>query len=451
MGLNFSDALHLSWRNLFQHKKRSITVIIVVSVLFSSVLSYSLLTSGIKKTAINASMSQTKNKIYIKVHKHENEPKEEKTIYTKEEIVDIDLRPHKNHDFIKDIENRARLFNGKIIGYYRYYQIDFPYQIVDKSVAESFIDPNSWDKIPEDKIPVVTLDGWKLPSSKDYDGLRNRLKNTIYKVGSLSKINEEDVLSNNTTILTPILRSLPTPSVNGSIWFIDDGTGKIENFIRQQITTYLTEDKNKNFYTVAKIESDPIISFENPKEATDFINPDQKILGLNSYREQKYSHENLFGTTIDLIANFRSIQFLYTLLILFLLVIAIIITITTMSHIIDEDAPTIALYRAMRATTKSIYFIYFLYLLELCLMTLIAIFFITFVTIIITYLMSASTLSNNLMKFYNLSQAPKIFYVTENNIISLVLITILLIAPISLLFSAHQFSTKNIAKKLKED
>lgn len=84
-------------------------------------------------------------------------------------------------------------------------------------------------------------------------------------------------------------------------------------------------------------------------------------------------------------------------------------------------------------------------------MTLIVIFFITFVTIIITYLMSASTLSNNLMKFYNLSQAPKIFYVTENNIISLVLITILLIAPISLLFSAHQFSTKNIAKKLKED
>ena len=122
-----------------------------------------------------------------------------------------------------------------------------------------------------------------------------------------------------------------------------------------------------------------------------------------------------------------------------------------MSHIIDEDAPTIALYRAMGATTKSIYFIYFLYLLELCLMTLIVIFFITFVTIIITYLMSASTLSNNLMKFYNLSQAPKIFYVTENNIISLVLITILLIAPISLLFSAHQFSTKNIAKKLKED
>lgn len=451
MGLNFSDALHLSHRNLFQHKKRSITVIIVVSVLFSSVLSYSLLTSGIKKTAINASMSQTKNKIYIKVHKHENEPKEEKTIYTKEEIVDIDLRPHKNHDFIKDIENRARLFNGKIIGYYRYYQIDFPYQIVDKSVAESFIDPNSWDKIPEDKIPVVTLDGWKLPSSKDYDGLCNRLKNTIYKVGSLPKINEEDVLSNNTTILTPILRSLPTPSVNGSIWFIDDGTGEIENFIRQQIATYLTEDKNKNFYTVAKIESDPIISFENPKEATDFINPDQKILGLNSYREQKYSYENLFGTTMDLIANFRSIQFLYTLLILLLLVIAIIITITTMSHIIDEDAPTIALYRAMGATTKSIYFIYFLYLLELCLMTLIAIFFITFVTIIITYLMSASTLSNNLMKFYNLSQAPKIFYVTENNIISLVLITVLLIAPISLLFSAHQFSTKNIAKKLKED
>ena len=123
-----------------------------------------------------------------------------------------------------------------------------------------------------------------------------------------------------------------------------------------------------------------------------------------------------------------------------------------MSHIIDEDAPAIALYRAMGATTKSIYFIYFLYLLELCLMTLIAIFFITFIiTIIITYLMSASTLSNNLMKFYNLNQAPKIFYATGNNIIFFVLATILLIAPISLLFSAHQFSTKNIAKKLKED
>ena len=451
MGLKFSDALHLSWKNLFQHKKRSLTVIITISVLFSTVLIYSLFTSGIKKTAISASMNQTNNKIYIKVNSRENDFRKEKFISTKEEIPNLDLRPIKNQNTINDISRRVRIYDSKIIGFHWYYQIDFPYQVIDKSIAEDFIDPSLWNKIPEGKIPVITIDEWKLSNPKEHVDLKNNLYNTIFKVGRLPKLNKKEALSNNVTVLTPILQNLPESFIDSSIWFIDDGTGKVEDFIRQQIAIYLSEDENRKSFLFTQPEASPVISFSNPKNAVKFISPNKKTLGLNNYSEEKYSYEDLFGTTLNIINSFNSMQFLYIFSILLLLVITIIVTTVTFFHVIDEDTPVIALYRAMGATAKSIYLIYFLYLLELCLLALLAIILTVFITITFTYILFTETLSTTLAKFYNLSQAPKIFFIAENIIIPIVLIIIPLIAPISLLFSIRQFSSKNIAKRLKED
>ena len=38
MGLKFSDALRLSWSNIAEHKKRSVAIIVTISILFGAIM-----------------------------------------------------------------------------------------------------------------------------------------------------------------------------------------------------------------------------------------------------------------------------------------------------------------------------------------------------------------------------------------------------------------------------
>ena len=59
MGLKFSDALRLSWSNIAQHKKRSVVIILTISILFGVIMGFNFLTFGMEKTMLSASAGQT--------------------------------------------------------------------------------------------------------------------------------------------------------------------------------------------------------------------------------------------------------------------------------------------------------------------------------------------------------------------------------------------------------
>lgn len=65
MGLKFSDALRLSWSNIAQHKKRSVVIILTISILFGVIMGFNFLTFGMEKTMLSASAGQTGGDIYI--------------------------------------------------------------------------------------------------------------------------------------------------------------------------------------------------------------------------------------------------------------------------------------------------------------------------------------------------------------------------------------------------
>ena len=104
MGIKLSDILSLSWKNVFYHKKRSITVIITVSILFATILSYSILASSIEKIAISASMSQTKSKIYLTVEAREEKSAAEKTLYTNSNMSKLNLTPVIDQSFLEGVK-----------------------------------------------------------------------------------------------------------------------------------------------------------------------------------------------------------------------------------------------------------------------------------------------------------------------------------------------------------
>ena len=80
-----------------------------------------------------------------------------------------------------------------------------------------------------------------------------------------------------------------------------------------------------------------------------------------------------------------------------------------------------------------------------------ATFVIAFIFIAIMAVTSAGALAVRLQEFYKLSYLPKVTLFLFNKMFWLILVIIMLVAPISLLFTRRRFSAKYIAKKLKED
>lgn len=450
MSIKLSDALSLSWKNIFHHKKRSITVIITITILFTTILAYSILVKSIEKLAISASISQTKSKIYLTVQNTEKNSVTDEITITNRNLSKLNLSPIINQDSIESIKKEVSEYNGKIVGFYKSYQLDFPYQIIDKQVAESIIDKNLWSDMPQDKIPVITMADWSFPNTPDYKAIKNRLENEIFKVGFIPSLNTKKITSEKYTFLVPLFQSLPR-NKEDLLLFIDDGTGKIEKFIKKQIEVYLQEDTERNFFSQTETGISTVVTFDSPDDLSRYMYPGKTFLGIRDYREQKYTYQDLFGTTVDLISNLESLKSLFIICFLTLLLITIVITLVALSHIIEEDTPIITLYRAFGASTPNICIIYLLYLFELMILSVISIFFFITFFLILLVLFFSGTVSEALMNFYNLKQIPQFHFSIDPDTIITIIITILVVAPISLLLSIKQFSPKQIAKRLKED
>lgn len=105
----------------------------------------------------------------------------------------------------------------------------------------------------------------------------------------------------------------------------------------------------------------------------------------------------------------------------------------------------------MGASTSNIYLIYFLYLIELCLLAVVVAMVIAFVFIGLLAITSIGALAERLQEFYNLKYLPEVTLFRFNGAFWAIIVTIMLVAPLSLLLTMRRFSAKHIAKKLKED
>ena len=134
-----------------------------------------------------------------------------------------------------------------------------------------------------------------------------------------------------------------------------------------------------------------------------------------------------------------------------ILIVAVVIATFTFAHLVDQDANTIALYRSMGATANNIYLIYFLYLLELCLLALVVSLLLGVVVVGVMAWMNAGALAEKWQSFWALSELPKVSLFGIDWHFWMVVIVMLLIAPAALIFTQGRFSSRHIAKQLKED
>lgn len=454
MGLKFSDALRLSWSNIAEHKKRSVIIVLTISLLFGVIMGFNFITSGMEKTVISASAGQTGEEVYLEAWYRQNEGNSwHETIEGAKDVGRIDLVPVLGIEEDQKVRERVAEYGGEVLGYYWYYQLDYPYRVIDKTVVERFIDADLWKSLPEEKMPTIMPEGWE-PPVYSFNGetdtrLHDRIGDSLYRVGSIPNTEEGNPTLEEFNPLNVILAQLSS-ATNDGFWLVDDGSVKVERYIRNQLEKYLTE--GYGWYTTAPVQKKMVVRFSDPYRAANFVGTDEEALGVNIYTSgYHYGAQDIFGTTVAAVQSFNRLRAILIATEVLLLIVAVIVAVMTFVHLIDSDAATVALYRAMGASTDEIYVIYLLYLVELCLLAMAATIMIAMLFVGGMALTSAGALAVRLQEFYNLCDLPKVIFCLFNRAFWWILAMILVIAPLSLFFTLRRFSPKHIAKKLKED
>ncbi len=194
----------------------------------------------------------------------------------------------------------------------------------------------------------------------------------------------------------------------------------------------------------------PIIEFTNSKRAYDFYKNENCALDRNIGKCTSFTVQELVGNRLQTQDALDTLYILLRYIGAILLLIAVTISVFTFMRLITENAHSIALYRSLGASTLDILFIYLFYLLELCFFTMI---FATAIGVVfagIITVVDAEALSRLLTSVYSRHVSVGLL-VGFSRDIARVFLAILGVAPICSILTSDQLSTKNIAKKIKED
>ena len=143
--LKFSDALHLSWSNISQHKGRSAIVILTISILFGVVMAFNFMLEGLSKTTFDAAMQASDGKIYIAAGYNEIASINEGDYFKVNNLEDAE----------KAIVESVKRYHGQIIGQVvQYNDVGSSRWTINQELAERF-DELDFDKLQEDQIPYV--------------------------------------------------------------------------------------------------------------------------------------------------------------------------------------------------------------------------------------------------------------------------------------------------------
>lgn len=461
MGIKFSDALRLSWSNISGHKVRSIIIILSISVLFGFIMGFNFVMNGIERTALELNQDATGGATYVSAKTRDVNVLHYTDII--QEISDLpEFRIQFKQSEFDTLRDRASRFHGEIVGYTWRPITEFLYYFVSQSAVTDFI-TTDLSTVPEGKIPVLVLEGHALEdycSPEENPAACEHFSSIFYPVGALPRVtirenpDDPDKPFSNPTLPDPnllnlLLSKISFSALDGGFMIIDDGSGKVEQFVRQESEYILMS--NIGWVQASDLNIHPVIKFTDPYDAVAFASP-VSFLGITFYpSDSDFLVQDFLGGAIDIASRFNTIRALLAFLEALFIVVSVLIAIFTFKHLIDQDAATIALYRSMGASTGNIYLIYFLYFLELCLLAIISCFVIAFLIVGIIALTNGKALGLRLEEYYRLDHLPHIYFFSFDEYFWTVIVAILLVAPLALGFSTHRFKGKYIARKLKED
>lgn len=202
------------------------------------------------------------------------------------------------------------------------------------------------------------------------------------------------------------------------------------------------------FNTSSSPTSIPIIKFNNLDSAYAYYKNENCKLERNLSVCSSYTVSELIGNRLE---TKNALDTLYIFLNYAggaLLLVAVAISVFTFVRLIGENARSIALYRALGASSGDILLIHLFYLLELCLLTAVFAIVLGADFAVVISVRNSSALSSILTSIYARPISPGLL-IGFGKAIWVIILAIFMTAPLCSLLTLDQLSPKNISKKIK--
>ena len=456
--LRLRDALRLAFVNLAGNRRRTSLIIMTVVVLFAPMLSLAFLAQGIRNSILDTSALQTGGAVYIQTGFLAD------IYYGAEERI-ITPAPE-NADAI--LRERIAAHHGEIVGTITAARrsLGWGYDLISASAVEAF----QGDTAPSTNLTATAT---TTDIALITDAATNTLASPLPAITNSNLHLSDPALSALSALATypgtKTLFSLQgasaalgffTDAISGTPsqpFLIDDGSPAIQSYRNQALADWRARCQQTYQSTCDYHPSLPelyVVRFISPRDAAAY----QTTAGFDSLRygydtdaDYQYLIADLFNNTLSVAGATTSAQFIIYVVMGAFLILALILIVTTLSHAADEDAATIALYRSLGASTRAVHLIYFLYLLLLCLFAALISFLVALLFASLIALIVAAPFAASLQTFYQLSAPPAISCLGLDGFALLLLAAILLVAPLALLLTFHQFSAKHLSRKLKNE
>ena len=453
--LRLRDALRLAFVNLAGNRRRTSLIIMTVVVLFAPMLSLAFLAQGIRNSILDTSALQTGGAVYIQTGFLAD------IYYGAEERI-ITPAPE-NADAI--LRERIAAHHGEIVGTITATRrsLGWDYDFIGASAVETF---------QGDTAPSTNLTGTATTTdiAPITDAATNTLTSPLPAITNSNLHLSDPALSVLATYPgTKTLFSLQgasaalsffTDAISGTpsqTFLVDDNSPAIQSYRDQALADWRARCQQTYQSTCDYRPNLPelyVVRFANPRDAAAYQTTagfDSLHYGYDTDADYQYLIADLFNNTLSVAGATTSAQFIIYVVMGAFLILAFILIVTTLSHAADEDATAIALYRSLGASTRAVHLIYFLYLLLLCLLAALISFLVALLFASLIALIVAAPFAASLQTFYQLSTPPAISCLGLDGFALLLLTAILLIAPLALLLTCHQFSTKHLSRKLKNE
>ena len=453
--LRLRDALRLAFVNLAGNRRRTSLIIMTVVVLFAPMLSLAFLAQGIRNSILDTSALQTGGAVYIQTGFLAD------IYYGAEERI-ITSAPENADEILRE---RIAAHHGEIVGTITTARrsLGWDYDLISASAVEAF----QGDTAPSTNLTTTATTTDIAPIT---DATTKTLSSPLPAITNSNLHLSDPALSVLATYPgTKTLFSLQgasaalgffTDAISGTprqTFLVDDNSPAIQSYRDQALADWHARCQQTYQSTCDYRPSLPelyVVRFINPRDAAAY----QTTAGFDSLRygydtdaDYQYLIADLFNNTLSAAGATTSAQFIIYVVMGAFLILALILIVTTLSHAADEDAATIALYRSLGASTRAVHLIYFLYLLLLCLLAALISFLVALLLASLIALIVAAPFAASLQTFYQLSTPPAISCLGLDGFALLLLAAILLIAPLALLLTFHQFSTKHLSRKLKNE
>lgn len=240
--LKLSDAIHLSWTNISQHKSRSLIIILTISILFGLLIGVSFILCGLENSLLDVASAKTSGAFYVESYymNTSQSTSNQKVLARLEKYHGESIGTIKNYNF--NSANAQLPFAGML------------FRVVSSSAVAPFLDIDL-AKIPSDKIPILAPeDGFTFDEEvTSHVWLEEQVSDKYYIAGYLPVMQTGDQPYNGTfepgystpstptipggfnllnLILGNVLAGPTARSLSSSPIFIDDGSGKVDAYIK---------------------------------------------------------------------------------------------------------------------------------------------------------------------------------------------------------------------------